>query len=156
MQCNQLKTKGIKMKKLGFQVILIGAMSSFVMANPQTGCGLGDMVIKNPNNAIMYVFNWTTNNTFGLQTFGISSGTLGCSRANVVYDERVQEFVAANMDSLSKEIAQGKGENLDTLAELLEVEDKEAFKQKLQKNYQTIYANKNVSMSDILDTIATL
>lgn len=139
--------------KLGF----FCATCTFVFANPQTGCGLGDMVIKNPNSALLYAFNWTTNNTtFGLQTFAISSGTLGCARTDLVYDDRVIEFVADNMDSLSKEIAKGDGESLDALVELLEVDDKEDFKARLQAHYNSIYANKDVKMNDILDSIASL
>lgn len=144
------------MKKILVKLAFVSGMVSVALANPQTGCGLGDMVIKSPNSAIMYAFNWTTNNTFGLQTFGISSGTLGCSSTKFVYNDKVQEFVAANMDSLAKEIAQGKGESLDALAELLKVDDKATFKHKLQENYTKIYANKDVKMSDILDSIATL
>lgn len=144
------------MKKMAIALGILFGSSTMLVANPLTGCGLGDYVIKQPKSAIAYLFNWTTNNTSGLQTFGISSGTLGCQKTKVAYDEKVMEFVADNMDSLSKEIAQGKGENLDALVELLKVEDKEAFKAKLQANYNKIYANKDVKMNDILDTIATL
>lgn len=143
------------MRKIALLFALAGSIS-FSVANPQTGCGLGDLVIKNPDSTVMYVLNWTTNNTFGLQTFGISSGTLGCSSPKFAYNERVQEFVAANIDALSKEMAQGKGENLDALAELLAIEDKDLFKSKLQENYLLIYASKDVKMSDVLDLLPAL
>ncbi len=145
------------MKKIAALLFALAGSVSFSMANPKTGCGLGDLVVKNPDTTVLYVLNWTTNNTFGLQTFGISTGTLGCSSPrNFVYNEKVQEFVAANIDALSKEMAQGKGENLDALAELLAIEDKDLFKSKLQENYLLIYASKDAKMSDVLDSLPTL
>ncbi len=71
-------------------------------------------------------------------------------------DTRTQEFVASNMDALSKEIAQGKGETLDTFVELLQVEDKEGFKVALQENYNKLYASKDAQMADVLSNAATL
>ncbi len=71
-------------------------------------------------------------------------------------DTRTQEFVASNMDQLSKEIAQGKGESLDTLVELLKIEDKEGFKVALQENYNKLYASKDAQMADVLGGVATL
>ena len=71
-------------------------------------------------------------------------------------DTRTQEFVASNMDALSKEIAQGKGESLDTLVELLNVADKKAFKVALQENYNKLYTSKDAEMADVLDNVAQL
>ena len=60
------------------------------------------------------------------------------------------------MDTLAKEIAMGQGETLDTLAELLNVEDKAAFSASLQANYNKIYVSRNVEMSDVLDNISAI
>ncbi len=70
-------------------------------------------------------------------------------------NERAEEFVASNMDQLAKEIAVGHGESVDTLAELLAVEDKEVFASALQANYNSIYTSQNVEMADVLDNIST-
>jgi len=130
--------------------------SAFAGVNDQTGCGLGAMLIKDDSSAVMLALQATTNGTSGNQTFGITSGTLGCKKTKFVMNERAQEFVAANMDTLAKEIAMGEGETLDTLAELLKVEDKAAFSASLQANYNRIYVSKNVEMSDVLDNISAI
>lgn len=124
--------------------------------NTQTGCGLGNAVFSAPNSAVIYALQATTNNTFGLQTFGISSGTLGCQKTRFVMDARTQEFVASNMDSLSKDISRGSGESLDTLLELLAIQNTEEFKAKLQENYLKIYTSQQVQMNEVLDNISTL
>ncbi len=145
------------MKKILISLAAIIALSStaFAGVNSQTGCGLGSMIIKDDSSAVLLALQATTNATSGNQTFGITSGTLGCEKTKFVMNERAEEFVASNMDILAKEIAFGHGESLDTLAELLMVEDKAQFSAALQYNYNSIYTSKNVKMSDVLDNIST-
>jgi hypothetical protein len=150
------KTRIYNMKKVLLSALAVVALSTSVSANDQTGCGLGNQVIKSPNSAVMYALQATTNGTSGIQTFGITSGTSGCTKTKFVMNERAEEFVASNMDILSKEIAVGHGESVDTLAELLNVEDKAAFSASLQANYNSIYTSEKVEMSDVLDNIASV
>jgi len=134
-------------------VVALGTTAS--AANSQTGCGLGSMVIKDDSSAVMLALQATTNATSGNQTFGITSGTSGCKKTKFVMNERASEFVASNMDTLAKEIAVGHGESVDTLAELLNIEDKVAFASALQANYNNIYSSQSVKMADVLDNIST-
>jgi hypothetical protein len=145
------------MKKILVSLAAVVALSSSLMAgvNSQTGCGLGSMIIKDDSTAILLALQATTNGTSGNQTFGITSGTLGCQKTQFVMNERAEEFVASNMDQLAKEIAQGHGESVDTLAELLEVSDKATFSASLQANYNSIYTSQNAKMADVLDNIST-
>ncbi len=146
------------MKKLIVSIAAVAALSSaaFAGVNAQTGCGLGSMIIKDDSSVVLLALQATTNGTSGNQTFGITSGTSGCKKTKFVMNERAEEFVASNMDQLAKEIAMGHGESVDTLAELLSVEDKEAFASALQSNYNSIYTSQNVEMADVLDNIATI
>lgn len=145
------------MKKILVSMVAVVALSSVAMAgvNNQTGCGLGSVIIKDDSTAIMLALQATTNGTSGNQTFGITSGTLGCKKTQFVMNEQAQDFVASNMDQLAKEIAIGHGESVDTLAELLKISDKAAFSASLQENYNSIYTSQNATMADVLDNIAT-
>ncbi len=145
------------MKKILVSVVAVLALSTAGMANvnSQTGCGLGAMIIKDDSTAIMLALQATTNGTSMNQTFGITSGTLGCQKTKFVMNEMAEEFVASNMDILAKEIAVGHGESIDTLAELLNVEDTATFSASLQTNYNSIYTSQKVEMSDVLDNIST-
>ncbi len=145
------------MKKLLVSLAAVAALSTgaFATVNNQTGCGLGSMIIKDDSSAVMLALQATTNGTSGNQTFGITSGTSGCKKTKFVMNERAAEFVASNMDILAKEMAAGHGESLDTLAELLKVEDKVAFNATLQANYNKIYSSESVEMADVLDNIST-
>jgi len=135
-------------------VIALGGVASATVNN-QTGCGLGAIIIKDDSSAVMLALQATTNGTSANQTFGITSGTLGCKKTKFVMNERAEKFVASNMDILAKEIAMGHGESLDTLDELLKVQDKVAFNARLQANYNKIYSSKSVKMADVLDNIST-
>ena len=145
------------MKKILLSAIAVIALATTVSANvnKQTGCGLGSQIIKDDSTAVMLSLQATTNGTSGNQTFGITSGTSGCKKTKFVMNERAEEFVASNMDQLAKEIAKGQGESIDTLAELLNVEDKATFAASLQQNYNNIYTSQKVEMNDVLDNIST-
>ncbi|RUM62553.1 MAG: hypothetical protein DSZ03_06500 [Sulfurimonas sp.] len=145
------------MKKIIVSVIAVLALGTVASAtvNNQTGCGLGSQLIKDDSSAVMLAIQATLNGT-GTQTFGITSGTSGCTKTKLVMNERAAEFVASNMDQLAKDVAVGKGESVDTLAELLEVQDKVTFAASLQSNYNAIYTSKNAKMADVLDNIATV
>lgn len=127
--------------------------------NENTGCGLGNMIFKNigQDSLLFQILAVTTNGIVGNQTFGISSGTLGCSRpAKIVFNEKVNTFVAANMDELARDMAMGQGETLDTLAELMAIpsEKKGEFYAALQANFKTIYASEGVQASDVVEAVS--
>lgn len=140
-------------------LVTVTLTTTAVIASPnnQTGCGLGSVLIKDNSTAFMLALQATTNTIIsGNQTFGITSGTSGCKKVKFVMNDAAQEFVASNMDELAKDIAMGQGESVDTLAELLHVEDKAAFSAALQSNYNDIYTSKNVEMSDVVENISTI
>lgn len=137
----------------------LAALSTTAFAGPNTntGCGLGSMVMQNQNTVVTQVLAATTNGTFGNQTFGITSGTLGCAKpAKIVSNDKVNVFVASNMDALATDIANGQGETVDTLAVMMQVEDKASFVAKLQANFDKIYTADSVSSADVIDNIITV
>ena len=96
-------------------------------ANPDTGpgCGLGKFAwadYKNQKKIAPQVMMATTNGTFGSGTFGISSGTSGCTNdGQVMADQKTTMFALLNFENLTQEMAQGKGEHLASLATLMGV-----------------------------------
>lgn len=149
------------MKKLlvlamALSLVIIGSSFAFATDN-NTGCGLGDVIFGDPDSVALQSLEATTNGTFGNQTFGITSGTSNCSKpSKYVSNERLNEFVAANMDGLAQDIAAGSGERLDTVAELMGVTDKAAFSAKLQASFSTIYSSSDVTSAQVIDSIATV
>jgi len=148
------------MKKLlvllfvGFMVI--GFSTALFADQKNYGCGLGSMAWEGNDGLISQVSAATTNGTSGTQTFGITSGTSNCTEfENWTSNQKVNVFVADNMDSLAKDIAKGSGEHLNTLALLMDVpqKDRAAFNSKLQKNFARIYTSESVTPTDVVRNI---
>lgn len=153
------------MKKLLMGLTLSMAMSGAAFAAGEaavnTGCGLGTLLWENKadNSTLFQAFQATTNATFGNQTFGITSGTLQCKQPDkFVKNDKLMHFVRANMDNLAKDIAMGRGETLDTFAELLGVAPGEnaAFNSKLQENFGKIFPAEDVVLADVIDNAAAI
>jgi len=117
-------------KLILIQVVVAFAVLSAaaaLAANPDTGpgCGLGKLAwsdFKHQKNIGPQIFMATTNGTFGSQTFGISSGTSGCTNDGSIWAEhKVTMFAEINFENLSQEMAQGRGEHIASLATLLGV-----------------------------------
>ncbi len=125
------------------------AAPMFASANP--GCGLGSQVFEGQEGVIPHVLAATTNGTFGNQTFGMTSGTLGCDTSKPVVAAAV--FINENMDEVAESMATGQGEALATLAELLNVEEKEKFAALMQENFDAIYVSENVTAEEITANI---
>ncbi len=144
------------MRKFLLTTIASIFLASAALAGGNTGCGIGTMIFGENPGLVLQVLAVTTNGTCANQTFGITTGTLGCDRPSaIVQNDKLNDFVLANMDSLSKEISAGKGETVASLAELLKVEtaDRDAFYGKLQANFSKIFPTSDVTYSHVVDAI---
>jgi len=130
-------------------------------ARGNTGCGLGTMLFQDnaDGSVVSQTFQATTNGIFGNQTFGITSGTLGCEQPDSVFqNDKLLAFTVDNMDSLARDIANGQGETLRTVAELMEIPTAEqtAVFTNLQSNFDKIFVTGEESASVVLVRIAKI
>lgn len=154
------------MKKVLISAAILGIVSTgaaFAAGSSQsnTGCGLGSMLLGEAANDStgLQLLVTTTNMTFGNQTFGITSGTLDCKQpSKIVKNDRLNEFVVSNIDSLAKDIAMGNGESLDTLAELMGIsaDKRTAVYASLQANFSNIFTSERVEAADVVDNIVSV
>lgn len=138
-------------------VIMFASTSMAATLNQKnTGCGLGSMLFADQNGLASQTFAVTTNGTFGNGTFGITSGTSNCEKpASFSSNQKLQEFVADNMDNLARDIARGNGEYLNTLAVLAGVPEgsRAEFYSRLQANFSSIYTSDRVTHIDVLTNL---
>ena len=143
-------------------VLIVGftvGCASASLADSEIGCGLGTQLWEGQSGLAPRVLGATTNGTSGNQTFGITSGTLGCSSEGVITaSARTSMFASANIDRLAREMAMGDGESLDTLAHLLGVEeaDKPAFKSLTREHFGEIFAADDTTAGEMLATLDQL
>lgn len=141
------------MKKLIAGALLMGAST---LAFAQPGCGVGAMIWKGQSGIAPHVLAATTNGTFGNQTFGMTTGTLGCQTNEEV--RSMAMYMNSNIDKVARDMSRGSGENLDTLAVLLGVDeaDRESFRTLLHDNFATIFPTSETTSGEAVDAIVAL
>ena len=105
---------------------VLQAAGAGAVGNPDNGpgCGLGKLAwmdYGSQKQIAPQVMMATTNGTFGSQTFGISSGTSGCTNDGMIMKNKHINMTSRVFESLAQEMAQGRGEHLASLAALLGV-----------------------------------
>ena len=139
--------------------ILFASGAVVATADDDIGCGLGTQLWVGKEGTIFKVLGATTNGTFGNQTFGITSGTLGCEPGGVIEaNARLQMFAGANLDTLARDMARGEGETLDAFAHLMSIADadKPHFFRFTQAHFGDIFAGDAVTAGDMLATLKGL
>jgi len=148
------------MKRRLILSFVVGVMPGLVLAggnHPMAGCGLGYLLLSNKDNSkVTQILGATTNNTFGTQTFGISSGTSGCTQDGAVKMVRAAEvFAEVNFDSLRHEMAMGRGEFVNAFAGLLGASESKrpALVQFFQERYQALFPSPETTSGEMLGAL---
>ncbi len=142
-------------------LFLFGTTGMSLAAHPDNGpgCGLGKLAWSDYSGQQSkggQILMATTNGTFGSQTFGISSGTSGCTSDGTIFaSEKVNVFAAMNFDSISQEMAQGQGEHLTSLATLMGIpaENHQDFFSMTQAQYTSLVQNGETSPKAVVKAI---
>jgi Protein of unknown function (DUF3015) len=117
------------------------------------GCGVGSILFEGQKGPVPQILAVTTNGSFGNQTFGITTGTLGCEKDGVVRSPtKVRMMVVSSLDNLAVDVARGEGETLDSLASLMTVapQDKARFAATLQHNFTRLFPSENVTADEVI------
>ena len=143
------------MKKLIAVLSLAVAFPTAVMAAQDNvgGCGVGSMIFKGQSGVGPQVLAVTTNGISGNQTFGISTGTLGCTQDGAVHSNmKTALFIDSNKDKLARDMSVGSGETLAALAHLLGVEshDQVAFNRLTKDNMARIFTSESVATEQVI------
>lgn len=127
------------MKKLLIVAGLLMTSSAFAAHGP-AGCGVGSMMFEGKSGLVFNVLAGTFNSSSGNQTFGMSTGTLGCEDAKTATVTSVS-FIEGNTVALSNDIARGEGEALSAYLTIIKKEN--ANTSVLKSNFAAIFAKGN-------------
>ena len=109
------------------------------------------------NGKLSQLFAVTTNGSSGSQTLGITFGTSNCSAHGIVENEKqIQYFVEVNQAELMREMAQGHGEKLSTLAALNGCSTDSqisAFNAKAQSSFKSIVPAAQTTAGDFINNM---
>lgn len=132
---------------------------SMASADNIGGCGWGSKLFSGQRGIAPQVLAVTTNGTSGNQTFGISSGTSGCTQDGAVNSNwKTAAYVGENMNKLALDVSRGEGESLSSLASLAGVsqEDKAHFNSTLKSNFAQIFPSADVTSEKVLSNMKSV
>lgn len=140
-----------------------GVTSQAVMAEEKgAGCGIGKVILDGKSSKGANIAAAILNDILIPRTFFMSTAAtmgeeiLGCDPTKTVMKEEQQKrFVAANMDSLSRDMAQGQGMHLEALAAVMGIEasDRTSFMAMTKDEYATLFPSAQASADDVVASL---
>lgn len=144
------------MKRLLTATLLLALPGTALAGNQNmAGCGLGSQWFDE-NTTGSQLLASTTNGTSGNQSFGITSGTSGCTADGAVKKAKAQEaYAEANFEHLSTEMAAGGGEYLANLGTLMgcKQEAMPAMFELAQQRYERILPSEHTTPMAMLGNL---
>lgn len=143
-------------RKLLIAVAAVGmATAAYAGGQNDGGCGLGSMLFTEDKPA-MQILAATTNGTFGNQTFGITTGTLGCTSGGLLKAGKEREvFIATNFRALEREMAAGKGQYASSLGALMGCgAHTDKFLSFSKARFETLFPSAAVTPKDLLENLS--
>lgn len=142
------------MKKILTMLVAVAGLASLARAGGHldAGCGLGSMLFKE-DKPVHQILAATTNGTFGNQTFGITTGTLGCSSGGLIKASRERAvFTATNFRALETELAAGSGQYSASLAALTGCRA-EPFSAFAKARYEKLLPSEKTTPAELLNNL---
>ena len=143
------------MKKI-LSCLILAAASTGALADAAGGndCGWGNMLFKGQSGIGPHFAASSTNGTSGNATFGMTSGTNGCStKGTLTYGGK--SMIASIMTEFSESVAMGHGDALTTVAVIMGVEkqDRQAFAEVAHANFKVIFASANTTAEEAVKAL---
>ena len=144
------------MKKIIAGLVLISA-SSFANAGAaggDGGCGWGNALFKGSSGTASHVMAGITNVTTGNNTFGMTTGTNGCTTTGTL-SYGGEAVVTSIMDEFSEDVARGEGEAMDTVAVVygVDIQDRDTFAKVMHENFTTLFPSEDVTAEEMMASI---
>ena len=142
------------MKRTLWVFVAVAGLAAAASAGSQNdaGCGLGAQLFKE-NRPVDQVLAATTNGSLGTQTFGITTGTLGCSSGGLIKASKEREvFTATNFRALEQELAAGSGQYEASLAALSGCKA-EQFSAFAKARYEKLLPSEKTTPAELLKNI---
>jgi len=142
------------MKKFlgAFALFLLGSLIfTTYAADGSSGCGLGWQVFQ--KNTLVSSSLRATTNTITLNSIGMTLGTSGCTKHDIVQNEaRGMHFAEANHHQLMLDMAQGEGEFVVSFAAVLGCQG-DSFAAAVQKNYKHIFTSAETNAAEMYQNL---
>ena len=148
------------MKKFLLGAILVGASVS-AMADAPGGpnCGWGNLVFEGKSGLPVHLLATIVNGTSGNATFGMTSGTNGCStNGALTYGGSSLLSFGNVLDEFSEDVARGDGEAIVAVAVSMGVteSDRAQFKTVMHQNFDRLFPSSDVSAEQVFTNMLSI
>ena len=138
----------------GLALLTASSVALAGAAGGNEGCGWGNALFKGNSGTANHVLAAITNAFLGNNTFGMTTGTNGCSTSSTL-GYGGSSAVSAIMDEFSEDVARGEGDALNTVAVLYGVEpaDRPTFARVMHENFAVIFPSEDVTADEMIASI---
>ena len=143
------------MKKILAGLALLSASSAAMAVAPGgENCGWGNMLFEGSSGLPSHIVASTSNGTSGNNTFGMTSGTNGCSTSGTLTYGGAN-MVTSIMGEFTEDVAVGHGDAMDTVAVVYGVDkqDRETFAKVMHENFAVLFPNEDVTADQMIASI---
>ncbi|MDH3977783.1 MAG: DUF3015 domain-containing protein [Gammaproteobacteria bacterium] len=140
------------MKRIAVSVLLLGfSASSYAVAPGGPDCGWGNLLFEGQSGIGSHFVASITNGSTGNATFGMTSGTNGCSTNGTLTYGGNSSLMSAIMDEFSEDVARGNGEALTAVAVAIGIapEDRAEFDSVMHQNFDTLFPSQDVTAQQV-------
>lgn len=140
-------------------ILSVAAVSAHAEAPGGPDCGWGNMIFDGQSGLPAHFFASWTNGTTGNATFGMTSGTNGCSHnGTITYGGQKWLGMASIMDEFSEDVARGEGDALKAVAVSMGIEqgDRAHFAKVLHENFDNIFTSSSVTAQEVVENIESV
>ena len=136
---------------------LMGSASMTMAVAPGgENCGWGNMLMEGSSGLPSHMIASITNGTSGNATFGMTSGTNGCSAdGQLTYGGKSLLSMTAVMDEFVADAANGQGEAMDAVAVAMGVtaDDRAVFADVVHQNFDSIFSDSENTAEDVFNAL---
>jgi hypothetical protein len=146
------------MKRVLMIAVLMGTSGlAFAEAPGGPNCGWGNMLLDGQSGLGSHIIASITNGSTGNATFGMTTGTNGCS-SNGTLTYGGKSLIGAVMDEFSEDVARGDGEALTAVAVSMGVSeaDRPLFKQLMHDNFAQLFPAADVTAEQVSERVVAL
>lgn len=143
------------MKKIIAGLVLISASSvANAGAAGGQGCGWGQALFEGQSGTATHVLAGITNALTGNNTFGMTTGTNGCSTTGTL-SYGGASVVSAIMNEFSEDVARGEGDALNTVAVVygVDAQDRDTFAKVMHENFTALFPSEDVTAEEMMASI---
>lgn len=110
-------------KLLAAAAVAVALTAAPARAADNVGCGMGSVLLRGQSGIVLNLLATFLNNISGNQTFGITTGTSGCTQNGRIAGGtgKLFAFMENNLDQFAIDASRGHGETIDAVASIMDI-----------------------------------